>query len=135
MANTLPPPVAALERRLGIPEGSLEDEDLARAIDALDDASTLALAEVGPLVAARWEANAPKIVRVVVLKAARREYENPSGLAQETLGEHTVGNTQTSGVYLTAVEVAQIRRASSGRSGGRVASLRTPSAYGEGDVA
>jgi len=134
MVNPLPPPVAALERRLGIPEGALEDEDLARAVDALEDATTLALAEVAPAVGTRWEVDAPGIVRVVILKAARREYENPSGLAQETLGEHTVGNTQTSGVYLTAVEVAQIRRASSGRSGGRVLSLRTPSAYGEGDV-
>ncbi|QNO12669.1 head-to-tail adaptor [Arthrobacter phage Snek] len=129
MALPLPPAVSALERRLGLPVGSLTGEDKARAEEALDDASTLALAEVTDTKAAAWAVDAPKVVHLVVLKAARREFENPRGLESESLGEHQVGLTDTSGVYLTAREVAQIRRAASGRSGGFVGSIRTPSAY------
>lgn len=63
---------------------------------------------------------------------------NGVGRANE---EHSVGLTDTSGVYLTAREVAQIHRAATGRTGGFVGSVRTPSAcstdttaawYGEG---
>lgn len=134
MANPLPPPLSALERRLGIPVGELADEDKARAEDALEDATTLALAEVSASHAGRWTLNAPHVVRLVVLKAARREYENPQGLTQETLGEHMIGNSQTSGVYLTATEIGQLRRAATGRTGGFVGSVRIGSAYGDGDT-
>lgn len=129
MANPLPPAVGLLERRLGLTEGTLDGEDLARATDALDDAATLALAEVSDAKAAAWVQDAPKVVVLVVLKAARREYENPRGLAQESLGEHSVGLTDTSGVYLTAREIAQIKRAASGRRGGFVGSVRILSGY------
>lgn len=129
MPTPLPPPVSLLERRLGLPVGSLEGEDKARAEDALDDAATLALAEVSEAKASAWITDAPKVVVLVVLKAARREFENPRGIDEESLGEHRVGLTDTSGVYLTAREIAQIRRAASGRSGGFVGTIRTPSAY------
>jgi hypothetical protein len=114
---------------LGLPSGALQDEDLARATAALDDASTLAMAEVAPTVGDSWRAAAPAVVSVVVLKAARREFENPRGMNQEALGEHSVGLTDTSGVYLTGREIAQVRRAATGRTGGFVGSVRTPSAY------
>ncbi|QHB36590.1 head-to-tail adaptor [Arthrobacter phage Adolin] len=130
MVLPLPPAVSALEARLGLPAGTLADEDLARAEAALDDAATLALAEVSTAKATAWAADCPKVVYLVVLKAARREFENPRGLESESLGEHQVGLTDTSGVYLTAREVAQIKRAASGRTaGGFVGSIRTPSAY------
>ncbi|AYN59095.1 head-tail adaptor Ad1 [Arthrobacter phage Yang] len=129
MPIPLPPPVSALERRLGLPEGALAGEDLARAEEALDDAATLALAEVSATTATLWAADAPKVAVLVVLKAARREFENPRGMESESLGEHTVGLTDTSGVYLTAREIAQIRRAATGRSGGFVGTVRTPTAY------
>ncbi|KUM41203.1 hypothetical protein [Arthrobacter sp. EPSL27] len=129
MPSPLPPPVSSLEARLGLPTGSLEGEELARATAALDDAATLALAEVPAPKAGAWETDAPKVVALVVLKAARREFENPRGMNQESLGEHSVGLTDTSGVYLTAREVAQIKRAATGRSGGFVGTIRTPSAY------
>ncbi|MCZ9884645.1 hypothetical protein [Arthrobacter sp. B2a2-09] len=132
MSLPLPPPISALESRLGLPAGSLQDEDKARAEDALDDATTLALAEVSATKAATWELDAPKVVRLVVLKAARREFENPQGVNQETLGEHTIGISESSGVYLTAREVAQVRRAATGRKGGFVGTVRTPSAFGGG---
>jgi hypothetical protein len=129
MAVPLPPPVSSLEARLGLPAGTLEGEEKIRAESALDDAATLALAEVSETKAAAWEVDAPKVVALVVLKAARREFENPRGMNQESLGEHSVGLTDTSGVYLTAREVAQIRRAVTGRTGGFIGSVRTPSAY------
>lgn len=131
MANPLPPAVGLLEARLGVPAGTLEGEDLVRAQAALDDAATLALAEVSDTKAAAWTLDAPKVVVLVVLKAARREYENPRGLEQESLGEHSVGLTDTSGVYLTAREIAQVRRAATVRRGGFVGSVRILSGYGE----
>ncbi|MFD0044740.1 hypothetical protein ACFVGV_06070 [Pseudarthrobacter scleromae] len=133
MSLPLPPPVSALEARLGLPAGTLLDEDEARAEAALEDATVLALAEVSETKAAAWELDAPKVVRLVILKAARREFENPRGLETESLGEHSVGISETSGVYLTGREIAQIRRAATGRSGGFVGSVRTPSAFGDGD--
>jgi hypothetical protein len=129
MTSPLPPRVSSLESRLGLPSGAFQDEDLARATAALDDASTLALAEVSPAVGEPWRTAAPAVVALVVLKAARREFENPRGMNQEALGEHSVGLTDTSGVYLTTREIAQVRRAATGRTGGYVGSVRTPSAY------
>jgi hypothetical protein len=125
----LPPTLAALETRLGVPSGALQGEDQARATAALDDAATLALAEVSPSLGATWSSSAPAVVVLVVLKAARREFENPRGMNLETLGEHSVGLTDTSGVYLTAREIAQVRRAATGRTGGFVGSVRASSAY------
>lgn len=129
MPTPLPPPVSSLEARLGLPTGTLAGEDKVRAETALDDAATLALAEVSEVKAAAWITDAPKVVVLVVLKAARREFENPRGIEEESLGEHRVGLTDTSGVYLTGREIAQIRRAATGRSGGFVGTVRTPSAY------
>lgn len=129
MPLPLPPPVSALESRLGLPADTLQDEDRARAEDALDDATTLALAEVSATKATAWETDAPKVVRLVVLKAAKREFENPRGMESESLGEHTVGGLDTSGVYLKKSEIAQIQRAATGRTGGFVGSIRTPTAY------
>jgi hypothetical protein len=131
----LPPPLVELESRLGLAEGTLEAEDRTRAERALQDATTLALAEVTSTRATAWRVNAPAVVELVVLKAARREYENPQGFATESLGDHSVGISETSGVYLTGRELAQIRRAASGRSGGFVGTIRTPSAYGDGTLA
>ena len=63
----------------------------------------------------------------MILKAARREYENPRGLASESLGEHSVGIAETSGVYLTAREVALVLSAHrQGRSRVYSVPLRSP---------
>lgn len=129
MALILPPPVSALEERLGVPAGTLEAEDAIRATRALEDATTLVLAEVSDAKGVAWSASAPAVVALVVLKAARREFDNPRGVQQETQGDHSVGLTDTSGVFLTGREVGLIRRAASGRRS-FVGSVRTPSAYG-----
>lgn len=124
--RTLPPPVAALERRLGLDEGTLEGADKARAEDALSDASELVLLEAGRRADA-WRTNPPSIAVIIALKAARREWDNPEGNTQETLGEHTIGTSNTSGIYLTADERQTLRRAAGNASS--VRTLRTPSAY------
>lgn len=125
----LPPALSELEIRLGFEPGTLEGADKARAQSALNDATALALEEAAESTAERWRANAPAVVELVILKAARREYENPRGIRQETYGEHTVGGiTESSGVYLTAHEVTQIIRAATRRRKG-ARSLRIGSAY------
>jgi len=126
---SLPPLVVALESRLGYEPGELQGADRARAQAALDDAAVLALAEAPASVAARWAADAPPVVVLVVLKAARREFENPRGLTTENLGEAGYSTSDSSGVYLTAREVAMVRKAATGRTGGFVGTIRTPSAY------
>lgn len=131
MLSPLPPTVSALEIRLGVPTDSLADEDLARASAAIEDATALVLAEVSGSIANTWTTTGGQpVVTTVVLRAARREYENPRGLMSETLGEHTVQLATSTGVYLTDREIATVRRAATGRrSGGFVGSIRTPSAY------
>jgi hypothetical protein len=131
MTMPLPPALGELERRLGIAPGTLTGDDKARAEAALDDATVLALAEAPASLAASWSAAAPGVVALVVLKAARREFDNPRGLASESLGEHSVGLSETSGVYLTGREIAQVRRAATGRRGGFVGSVRMLSPFGE----
>lgn len=128
MAIPLPPPLSKLESRLGLDAGSLDGTDKARADDAIADATTLVLAEVADTTAARWTEDAPAVIELVILKAARREYENPRGIQQETRGEHSATLTESSGVYLTGREVMQVRRAATKRRSG-VGSLRTPSAF------
>lgn len=128
MPTPIPPALAELETRLGLAAGDLDGVEQLRAQAALADATTLVLAEVSAQTAELWAVSAPPAVVLVVLTAARRGFENPRGIAQETLGEHTVGLTEATGVYLTARELAQVQRAAT-RSKGLVGSIRTPSAY------
>jgi hypothetical protein len=120
--------VADLENRLGVPEGSLEGADLARAKAALDDASALVRAEAGrDWIDDEGNAVAPAAVVTVVLRASAREYQNPRGFSSELLGEYQYQTRQTSGVYLTDDE-RRIVKVSSGWAG--TGSIRTPSPYG-----
>lgn len=129
---TLPPPLSALEARLGLEAGTLAGTDKARAEAAIEDATALALSEVDEATAEEWQTAAPPVVAVVILKAARREFDNPEGIYQETLGEHSMGVTTATGVYLTNAEKALLAKAAG--SAGFTGSVRTPSAYGEGDT-
>lgn len=130
--TALPPPLSALEARLGFEPGDLTGAEKARAEAAIEDATALVLAEA-PTKTEAWLTSAPSIVSVVVLKAARREFENPQGLRSENLGEHGFSVDTASGVYLTPHETAVVRRAATGRSGGFVGTIRTPTAYGTED--
>jgi hypothetical protein len=119
----LPPLVTDLATRLGVP---LSGADAERAQAALEDATALALAEV-PHLAAQWLHAAPEAAHVVILKAARREWENPQGIRSETVDDHSATVAITSGVYLTASERATLARVAGAR--GFTGSIRTPSAY------
>lgn len=107
----LPLPVAGLEIRLRLEVGSLAGADLAAALEYIEDATALVLDEVSPTTAAAWETDLPRTVQLVIYKAARREWENPSGLSQEISGEHTITTSATSGVFLTPLEIQKVRKA------------------------
>jgi hypothetical protein len=124
---SLPPPVSALERRLGLAAGTLTGTDLGRAEEAIADAVALALAEVSAVKATAWATDAPAVVVTVVLKAARREFENPQGFVSEGVGEHSATVGTASGAFLTETEKALVRKAAG--LVGFTGSVRTPSAY------
>lgn len=122
--------------RMGLAPEDLSDVDSSRIDAAVSDAEALVFSEVSPATATEWEATLPAVVRVVLLKAARREYDNGAGYREETLGEHAVSVAAefAVGVYLTAGERALIRREAGldQRKRGYTGSIRTPSAYSEG---
>lgn len=127
-AVPVPVPLDRLTDRLGLDPATLPDVDRTRAEAALADATTLALAEVAPSVAERWESNGlPGVVALVVVQAAQRQYTNPEGYSSQGLGEFTA-TASTVGVYFTPAERVIVRRAATGRSG-FTGSVRIRSAY------
>lgn len=114
MALPLLATVAELAARLGIsvPDGA----ERLRAEAAIRDASTLARAATrtswvdteGELVA-----DVPEVVGMVVLTAARRAFENPSGVTQKTAQDVSVSyaSRSESAVYLTDAEEELLRGA------------------------
>jgi hypothetical protein len=106
-------PVSALEERLGVPVGSLVDEDLTRATRALEDASHLVRVESGVLwVDSLGTPIAPEAVVVVVLQIAKRTYINPDGLSSESVeGYSWQTDQQTMGIYLSEDELRTVRAA------------------------
>lgn len=123
MTNALPLPVSGLETRLRLPAGTLADEDLAAAKQYIADATALALAEVPAATQTAWSTNCPDVVALIIYKAARREWENPSGLSQEISGEHTITTAAVTGVFLTTGEIAQIHRAAGKGKSGQMGSV------------
>lgn len=109
--TALPLPVAGLETRLRLPVGTLTGADLAAAELYIADATALVLDEVNGETEATWNVDLPRTVELIIYKAARREWENPSGLSQEISGEHTITTQATSGVFLTPMERQKIRKA------------------------
>lgn len=107
----VPLPVSGLETRLRLTVGSLTGPDKDAAELYIEDATALVLDEVSDELAAQWEISLPRVVELIIYKAARREWENPSGLSQEISGEHTITTSATSGVFLTPLEVQKVRRA------------------------
>lgn len=106
-------PVSALEERLGVPVGSLVDEDLVRATRALEDASHLVRVESGILwVDATGDPIAPEAIVVVVLQIAKRTYINPDGLSSESVeGYSWQTDQQTMGIYLSDDELRTVQAA------------------------
>lgn len=109
--TALPLPVAGLEVRLRLAAGTLTGADLEAAETYIADATALVLDEVNGETEATWNVDLPRTVELIIYKAARREWENPSGLSQEISGEHTITTSATSGVFLTPLEIQKVRRA------------------------
>lgn len=121
--------VAQLEARLGEPPGSLAGEDLARATAVLDDAS-LIVAAYGDR---KWTDAAgshpiPAISRVVVLRLARRFWDNPEGLSYEALGDHTTSRTAAA-TFLTPEERALVAGDAGTAGNAGVYSVGTPGVW------
>jgi hypothetical protein len=105
----LPPlaPVSAMETRLGLAAGALSGADLARAGDALADASTLVRLYSGK----DWTPElCPAALVTVTVQAALRAYRNPEGYTGENFGGAYAYTTKETGVGLTADEVATCER-------------------------
>ena len=107
----IPLPVSGLETRLRLAAGTLTGADLEAAEVYIGDATALVLDEVPADIETKWTSDLPRTIELIIYKAARREWENPSGLSQEISGEHTITTSATSGVFLTVNEVAKVRRA------------------------
>lgn len=81
--------VTGLERRLGVEEGSLEETDLARAEEALTDASAL-VASVGGTLATGGDDDAPAVALAVLYAAAKRTYVRGNNPDEEGTGPFSV---------------------------------------------
>jgi hypothetical protein len=128
--QTLPLPVSGLEQRMHLPAGTITGADSDAAEMAIADATALAIILIPTNVGAGWEANGvPDAVAMCIYKAARREFENPSGLSQEIAGEHTITTSATSGVFFTPLETSVIKKAAGYTTSGFVGTVRTPSAH------
>jgi hypothetical protein len=104
--------VSDLEERLGLDPNSLVDGDYARAQAALADASTLVRMESRrSWVDDAGAITAPDALIRVVLGAAMRNWVNPDGVIQETVGPFTRRlSEESTGVYLTKAELDIVRR-------------------------
>lgn len=138
MADTLAP-VSGLERRLRVEVGSLTGADLDAAEDALADVSALvhATARDAGLTSPWTASSVPDEVRVIVLRAAARQYRNPDGYTSENYGgaySWSRPDEETT-AYLTTAEEAKIAAAAQagqgGGSRGFTGSVRTPLAYSQ----
>lgn len=125
--------VADLEKRLGVPVGSLEGEDLTRAQEALEDVSSLIRAEADQdFLDEDGNVVAPPAVLTVARQAAKRAYLNPEDLNSENTSDYG-SSRQSVGVYLTSDERRIIARAIATRPGAKwsgTGSIGIRSAYG-----
>lgn len=104
--------VAELEARLGLDPGTLTGADLERARAALADASALVRMEAG----CTWVDEAgnltvvPDAIVRVVLAVALRNWINPDGVIQESVGPFARRlSDESAGAYLTRAEAAICR--------------------------
>jgi hypothetical protein len=81
--------VTGLERRLRVEEGSLEDQDLAAAEEALTDAAALVSA-TGGIWATGGDDDAPAAAVAVLMAVAKRTYLNTTGAETESTGPFAV---------------------------------------------
>ena len=80
----------------------------------IDDASALVILECAPYLDDTTDADCPAAIAAVLVSMCRRGTRNPSGNAQETLGDYSYSAGTEGGVpsiYLTARERRIVRRA------------------------
>lgn len=119
--------VAQFEARLGEAAGSLAGPDLDRATANLEDASEIVLTVGDPTWTDAAGANpVPSAAQVVVLRLARRFWDNPEGLSYEALGDHVTSRAAASS-FLPEDERALVMEAA-GYSPG-VYSVGTPGVW------
>lgn len=115
------PAFATIDEFIDRLPGGLDNDDLLRAQAAIDDASTVIRSFAGKT----WcndagtavdfgdlaQYHQDEIVRITI-SAARRAFTNPEGATEMTLGDTSIGlSDSSSDVYLTAAEKAAVRRA------------------------
>ncbi len=107
--------------------------DSAQAQAAIDDASAVARACVGPTLDDVEAPDAPGVVVAVVVGMVRRVLTNPVGLAQESLGDYSfaTGGGGVATLLPTAREKRLLRKAAAAYA---TAQGATPPAYGTGSV-
>ncbi len=109
--------------------GDIAEDDLARALAALEDASAWIRVEAG----ADWLDDlgaletVPGAVVSVCCAVARRILDNPEGLLQESIAGYSYGRTNaTTDIYLTKAEKAIVRKAAGTSPGMVVVTLESP---------
>jgi hypothetical protein len=110
---------ASLARKLGAAPEDFDDEERDRGEYLLDEASELIRDEADKtwLVAGTNALDAvPRRVARICVAVAARAFENPEGLSQRVLGDSTKGYDRTGreggeAVYLTAEELAAVKKA------------------------
>lgn len=104
--------VTELEARLGLDPESLTGPELGRAQAALADASALVRLEGGQTWVDEFGVvTAPDAIVRVTLGAAQRNYVNPDGEIQQSVGPFARRlSDQSTGVYLTKAELDIVRR-------------------------
>lgn len=102
---------APLAARLRLDPETLAETEAAALEAACEDAIANTLAAVPADVAARWELDAPPAVVAVVCKATAREYMNPRGAVNESIGGHylALASDGAAGAALTASELHTLR--------------------------
>lgn len=115
-----------LEQRV---PGGIAEDDLPRALAALEDASAWVRVEAGEdwLDGDGLPETVPGAVVSVCCAVARRILDNPEGLLQESIAQYSYGRTNaTTDIYLTKAEKAIVRKAAGTAVGMVVVTLESP---------
>lgn len=108
-------------------------EDSGQAQAAIDDASAVARLYVAPTLDEVDSSSAPAALKAIVVGMARRVLTNPTGLAQESLGDYSyaTGGNAVATLLPTARERRLLRQVAAAYA---KAQGLTPPAYGAGGV-
>jgi hypothetical protein len=115
-----------------------EDLDSGQAEALIEDATALVRVEAEPMLDDVEAADTPPAVVAILVNMIRRGLDNPSGYAQETLGDYSrsTGSAAAATLYLTKREAKRVRRAAGKPStGSLVATGDLPTQRSEESIA